>query len=268
MGARVGDRAIGAASRIAEKARIIHIDIDPAEIGKNIGTSIPVVGDVKLISKELLEIVKKGCTDSWTDTLSKVKSEHPLRHLDGKERETVKPQYLLSMLAGISGDNTIIATEVGQNQIWAANNFNARMPGTFITSGGLGTMGYGLPAGIGAKIGNPANTVVVVAGDGSFQMSMPELGTIKQNGLGIKIIVLNNSRLGMVREIQKNKYNGRYSQVFLEHNPDFVRLAEAYGFKAEKITDNTQIDEALGRLLANDETYLLECIVDPEELTV
>jgi acetolactate synthase-1/2/3 large subunit len=270
IGARVGDRAMSTTSKLSEKAKIVHIDIDPAEIGKNISTSIPVVGDAKLVLEKLFETVQPGDTAEWLTAIEEFRSKQHGRDKKAvsTKKKTINPELLIAKLSERMKPTDVMTTEVGQNQIWAANNFNARMPGTFITSGGLGTMGYGLPAGIGAKIGNPANTVVVVAGDGSFQMSMPELGTIKQNGLGIKIIVLNNSRLGMVREIQKNKYNGRYSEVFLEHNPDFVRLAEAYGFKAKKITDNTQIDEALGRFLANDETYLLECIVDPEELTV
>ncbi len=268
LGARVGDRAMGTAAKIAEKAQIVHIDIDPAEIGKNIGTSIPVVGDVKLILKELAAIAEKGDVGSWMERIKKTKKDHPLRDEDGAEANTVKPQYVLSILSDIAGEDTIVATEVGQNQIWAANHYRIAGPRSFITSGGLGTMGYGLPAAVGAKVGNPKARVVAVSGDGSFQMSMQELGTIKQEKLGIKIIVFNNSRLGMVREIQKLKYCGRYSQVYLESNPDFVKLVGAYGFKGEVVSGNSQVKDALKRMFSNDEPYLLECIVDPEEPTM
>lgn len=266
IGARVGDRALGTAEKIAEKAKIIHIDIDPAEIGKNVSTTIPVVGDAKLILEDLYQAVNIGDTASWVSNVKEQK-EKKGKAYDSKT-DTINPRLLISMLSERLDINAIMATEVGQNQIWAANNFLARKPGTFITSGGLGTMGYGLPAAIGAKLGKPETTVIVVGGDGSFQMSMPELGTIKQTGIGIKILILNNSRLGMVRELQKNRHGGRYSQVFLDSNPDFVKLAEAYGFKAERITDNVEIDGALGRFLADDKTYILECVIDPEEPTV
>jgi acetolactate synthase-1/2/3 large subunit len=267
IGARVGDRALGTAEKIAERAKIIHIDIDPAEIGKNVSTTIPVVGDAKLILEELKGVIRPGDTSGWIKEVQKVKEEK-LISLAASDKNTVNPKLVISLLSNRLKDSAIIATEVGQNQIWAANSFTVKRPGAFITSGGLGTMGYGLPAGIGAKLGSPESTVVVVGGDGSFQMSMPELGTIKQSKIGIKILILNNSRLGMVREMQKIKYNKRYSQVYMNDNPDFVKLAEAYGFQAERITADSQINAALDRFLAEDSTYLLECIIDPEESTI
>ncbi len=266
IGARVGDRALGTTGKIAQKAKIIHIDIDPAEIGKNVSTSIPVVGDVRLVLEDLLEIVRAGDTKQWLSMVMDTK-QIKKKPID-QQTKNVNPRLVIDILSQKLTADAIMTTEVGQNQIWAANSFIAKKPGAFITSGGLGTMGYGLPAAIGAKKGKPESTVVVVAGDGSFQMSMPELGTIKQEGIGIKIIIFNNSRLGMVRELQKNRHNGRYSQVYLDSNPDFVKLAEAYGFKAERITDNSQADSALDRLLSDDKTYILECVVDPEETTV
>jgi acetolactate synthase I/II/III large subunit len=268
MGARVGDRAMGTASKIAEKAKIVHIDIDPAEIGKNIGATIPVVGDVKLILKELLSIVNKGNVDNWVDTIKKINTEHPLKYTEEGNYKHVKPQYVLTVLSEMLGKDDVVTTEVGQNQIWTANYLDIKTPRSLVTSGGMGTMGYGLPSGVGAKFGRPASKVVVVGGDGSFQMSLQELGTIKQNKLGVKIIIFNNSRLGMVREIQKARYCGRYSQVFLEENPDFVKLVDAYGFKGQRVTSNSEVREALNRMLADDEPYLLECIVDPDEPTL
>lgn len=267
IGARVGDRALGTAEKIAEKAKIIHIDIDPAEIGKNVSTTIPVVGDAKLILEDLSSVIQPGDTSEWVNEVGRIKREKHKTET-ARDKSTVNPKLVIGLLSERLGDTAIMATEVGQNQIWAANSFIAKRPGAFITSGGLGTMGYGLPAAIGAKLGSPASTVVVVGGDGSFQMSMPELGTIKQSKIGIKILILNNSRLGMVREIQKSKYNKRYSQVYMNDNPDFVKLAEAYGFRAEKITADSQINAALDRFLADDATYLLECVIDPEESTI
>lgn len=266
IGARVGDRALGTAEKIAQKAKIIHIDIDPAEIGKNVSTTIPVVGDVKLVLEDLFEIIQPGDTKQWVSMVKELKVKNV--KLINNQTDKVDPRLLISSLSQKLDVDAIMTTEVGQNQIWAANNFIAKKPGSFITSGGLGTMGYGLPAAIGAKLGKPGSTVVVVGGDGSFQMSMPELGTIKQEGIGIKVLILNNSRLGMVRELQKNRHKGRYSQVYLDSNPDFVKLAEAYGFKAERITNNAQIDSALDRFLSDNDTYILECVVDSEEASV
>lgn len=268
IGARVGDRAMGAASKLAGKAQIVHIDIDPAEIGKNIGTSIPIVGDAGLILEELTSIADIGDVDEWNSKIIKLKSQHDIKNLTSDMDKTVNPKYLMRLLSELTEENTVVTTEVGQNQIWAANYFDVKKPRLFITSGGMGTMGYGLPSAVGAKIGSPESTVISISGDGSFQMSMQELGTIKQNKLGIKMLLLNNSRLGMVRELQKVNYCGRYSQVFLEHNPDFVKLVGAYGFKGERITKNSEIEAALKRMLSDDEPYLLECIVDPEESTL
>ncbi|HOM01588.1 MAG TPA: biosynthetic-type acetolactate synthase large subunit [Acetivibrio sp.] len=268
IGARVADRAISNPQQIAKKKQIVHIDIDPAEIGKNIDVSIPVVGDVKQVLKELLDISQKGDTQDWINTIQREREKHEKKPDSKSGTGFVNPKYLLSVLTGLLGENDIVTTEVGQNQIWAANYLGVKKPRTFISSGGLGTMGYGLPASVGAKIGCPERKVVCVGGDGSFQMNMQELGTIKQNKLGIKVILFNNSRLGMVRELQKTKYCGRYFQVFLEDNPDFIKLFDAYGFKGRRIDDNSQVENALKEMLSDDEPYLLECKIDPEESTL
>ncbi len=268
LGARVGDRAIGTASMLVKTAKIIHIDIDPAEIGKNIDTTIPVVGDVKLILKDMLALMKSGGSNEWVETVAKQKRQRAIELVTDDRTGFVNPKYLLSLLSGYLPAEAVIATEVGQNQIWTANNYGMRQPKTFITSGGLGTMGYGLPAGMGAKIGKPEAPVVVISGDGSFQMSMQELGTINQYGIDVKMILFNNCRLGMVRELQLNKHGGRYSQVCLDQNPDFILLAAAYGFKGERITRNSQIKAALERMTTENGTYLLECSVDPMEPTL
>lgn len=271
MAARVGDRAMGTAKKIAKKARIIHIDIDPAEIGKNIDVEIPVVGDIKSVLQDLLQEVGEYSKSEWVEKLQEISRQHSQRKEEDVDPQgPVKPRYLLRTLSDLlmDDDNVILTTEVGQNQIWAANNLIIRKPGGFITSGGMGTMGYGLPAAIGAKVGCPDSTVINISGDGSFQMSLQELGTIKQNKLGIKIIILNNSGLGMVRELQKRKYSGRYYQVNLESNPDFIKLAGAYDIKGEKITRNFEVEEALRRMLSEEGAFILECSVDPEEPTL
>jgi acetolactate synthase-1/2/3 large subunit len=269
IGARVGDRAMSAAEKIAQKAEIIHIDIDPAEIGKNIEAAIPVVGDARLVLEDLNKLVEeKGDVEDWNKKIKKVKREHSVSLAGDTQSGFVNPKYLLSVLSKVVDHDTVVTTEVGQNQIWAANYYSARKPRTFISSGGMGTMGYGLPAAVGVKIGSPRSKVITISGDGSFQMSMQELGTIKQNNLGVKVIIFNNSRLGMVSELQKVKYSCRYSQVCLRSNPDFVKIAEAYGFKGKRISNNSQIEGALKDMLADDSPYLLECVVDPEESTL
>jgi acetolactate synthase I/II/III large subunit len=285
MGARVGDRAMSSMYKLEEKAVIVHIDIDPAEIGKNIETDIPVTGDVRYVLEQLIKECKKGDFEVWhkqLDSFDTVNiSENNKENELGNKRENtekakntteyVSPKYFLECLSELNtvrnkGD-IIVTTEVGQNQIWAANHYKIKKPRTFISSGGMGTMGFGLPSAVGARVGCPDCRVVSISGDGSFQMSMQELGTMKQNIIGVKIVIFNNSSLGMVKELQEKKYC-RCSQVYLDENPDFIAIAAAYGFKGSRITKNDEVKEALGRLFEDNETYLLECIVDPDEPTL
>ena len=211
MGARVGDRAVGAPHKIEDNAKVVHIDIDPAEIGKNIKVDIPVTGDVKDVLQQLVDMSERADSDEWVYKIKEIKEERKLKAEVKNESDFVSPKYLLSLLTKQIDENSIVTTEVGQNQIWAANWVGIKKPGKFITSGGMGTMGYGLPAAVGAKVGQPLEKVICISGDGSFQMSMNELGTIKQNGIGVKVILFNNSRLGLVHEIQKQRFCGRYS---------------------------------------------------------
>jgi len=285
MGARVGDRAMSSMYKLEEKAVIVHIDIDPAEIGKNIETDIPVTGDVRYVLEQLIKECKKGDFEGWhkqLDSFDTVNiSENNKENELGNKRENtekakntteyVSPKYFLECLSELNtvrnkGD-IIVTTEVGQNQIWAANHYKIKKPRTFISSGGMGTMGFGLPSAVGARVGCPDCRVVSISGDGSFQMSMQELGTMKQNIIGVKIVIFNNSSLGMVKELQEKKYC-RCSQVYLDENPDFIAIAAAYGFKGSRITKNDEVKEALGRLFEDNETYLLECIVDPDKPTL
>ncbi|MDD4378208.1 MAG: biosynthetic-type acetolactate synthase large subunit [Eubacteriales bacterium] len=275
IGARAADRATGQTDKFAQHAKIVHIDIDPAEIGKNLGTNIPVVGDVRTVLRQLIEYTqehKQGSAykQEWvtrsSDWKSAMKKRQRKQHTD--ETGYVSPRYVLSLLSELTKENAVIITEVGQNQIWTANHYVVTKPRHFLTSGGLGTMGYGLPAAIGAKVGNPENTVILIAGDGSFQMSLQELGTMKQWGIDLKILLFNNNRLGMVREVQKLKYESNYFSVTLEGSPDFIKLAAAYGIEGEKITQNSKIEEALKKALEWEGSYLLEFMIDPEENTL
>ncbi len=271
MGARAGDRATGNTDKFAKGARIIHIDIDPAEIGKNLGTDIPVVGNIKNILKQLTKHLKNEEKKEWIEAVKEWKQtviDKEALFSENNNIGYVNPKYTLKMLTKITEGKAIVTTEVGQNQIWTANNYKPAFAGAFLTSGGLGTMGYGLPAAIGAKIGAPDKTVFVVAGDGSFQMNLPELATINQWDVEVKIILFNNSRLGMVRELQKNKFDSNYFATILDGNPDFIKLAAAYDIPAERITDNSEVEDAINRAIKHNGTYLIEFIVDPEENTL
>ncbi|MDN5314700.1 MAG: acetolactate synthase large subunit [Clostridiales bacterium] len=270
MGARAGNRAMGSASEIARKATVIHIDIDPAEIGKNIRPHLSVQADIKKVLEQLL-ITHPQASDKhkkWLEKIADLKIEYDYVDYRYDKSEFISPPSIIRKVGLMAEAGAIITTEVGQNQIWAANHYPITNLDTFITSGGMGTMGFGLPAAVGAQKACPEKYVIAVSGDGSLQMSLQELGTVKQEKLPLKIVLLNNSRLGMVHEIQSLKYQNRYSQVFLEENPDFQLLAEAYGFAHEVISSNDQIEAAIKRMLASDKPYLLECLTDPHEPTL
>jgi acetolactate synthase-1/2/3 large subunit len=270
MGARAGNRAMGSASEIARKATVIHIDIDPAEIGKNIRPHLSVQADIKKVLEQLL-MTHPQASDKhkkWLEKIADLKIEYDYVDYRYDKSEFISPPSIIRKVGLMAEAGAIITTEVGQNQIWAANHYPITNLDTFITSGGMGTMGFGLPAAVGAQKACPEKYVIAVSGDGSLQMSLQELGTVKQEKLPLKIVLLNNSRLGMVHEIQSLKYQNRYSQVFLEENPDFQLLAEAYGFAHEVISSNDQIEAAIKRMLASDKPYLLECLTDPHEPTL
>jgi acetolactate synthase-1/2/3 large subunit len=268
IGARVGNRAMGSAAEIARRARIVHIDIDPAEIGKNIRPHLAIIADARTTLTALMSCPTRPHHLAWTTQAQAIRDQNrQIADLDAPS-DSIHPPSLMRRLGELAGDQAILTTEVGQNQIWAANHYPVRTPRTFISSGGMGTMGYGLPAALGAWIARPERTVIAVSGDGSLQMSIQELGTIRQERAAVKIVLLNNNRLGMVHEIQSLKYNRRYSQVFLEENPDFQLLAAAYGFGHDQISSNDQIDGAIRRMLETPGAYLLECRIDPHEPTL
>ena len=261
-GARLGDRAIAAPDQMSEKTLVIHIDIDPAEIGKNVKTEIPIVGDMKNVLNMLIENIGDYVVpNQWQETVKTWKKDFlrvpPV--FDGY----VEPRTLVANLSAMLKSKAILVADVGQNQIWCANNFRIR-DGRFLTTGGMGTMGYSIPAAIGAKFARPTRDVVVVCGDGSFQMSMNELATIVGNGLAIKIIIMRNHRLGMVRELQDNYYDCRHSGTILEGDPDFLKIAEAYGIDHAEVSSNAEAEEVLKKVVKSDKPFILVCNVYPD----
>ena len=263
VGARFDDRITGKVSEFAPHASVIHIDIDPTAIGKNIKTDIPIVGDVKKVLEELTKYIKPRTREQWNGKIEAWKKKSPLAYED--DGEGIKPQYVVEKIEEVTNGEAIITTEVGQNQMWAAQFFRYTKPRTFISSGGLGTMGFGFPAAIGAKMGCPDKVVFDIAGDGSFQMNIQELGTAVKNNINVKVAILNNGCLGMVRQWQELFYEKKYSHTILDNNPDFVKIAEAYGAKGLKVTCKKDVEGALKEAIKTDAPFVLDFIVAPEE---
>ncbi|MCM8782346.1 MAG: biosynthetic-type acetolactate synthase large subunit [Candidatus Omnitrophica bacterium] len=264
VGARFDDRVTGRLDAFAPNAKIIHIDIDPASVSKNVEVDIPIVGDARNILIELNKSVKKPDTAKWLEQIHEWKRRHPLRYHDSDGK--IKPQYVIEQIyEATKGRDTIICTEVGQNQMWAAQFYKYTQPRTFISSGGLGTMGYGFPAAIGAKLGCPEKVVFDIAGDGSIQMNIQELATAVINKIPVKVVILNNSYLGMVRQWQELFYKKRYSNTYLPHIPDFVKLAEAYGAVGIRVAKKQEVRPAIEKALAMDSVVFIDFIVDEGE---
>ena len=263
IGARFDDRVTGKVDKFAPDASIIHIDIDPAAISKNVVVDIPIVGDVKTILHELIPLVKKCKSENWLKEIGKWKKEFPLTY--DKKAKTIKPQYVIEQIWEAAHGEAIIATEVGQNQMWAAQFYKFEHPRSFLSSGGLGTMGYGFPAAIGAQVACPDKLVLDIAGDGSFQMNIQELATVVRLQLPVKVAILNNRFLGMVRQWQKMFYGGRYSSTCLADNPDFARVAEAFGAKGIKITEKRDVRPAIDEAIKTPGPVILDFIVEREE---
>jgi acetolactate synthase-1/2/3 large subunit len=261
VGARFDDRITGDIKKFAPHARIIHVDVDPCSISKNIRVDIPVVGDAKDILEGLLELVEARGHDAWLARVGEWKAKHPLVY----KPDGLKPQHVIQQICEVSRGEAIICTEVGQNQMWAAQWYTHRHPRHFISSGGLGTMGYGFPAAIGAQVGRPDALVVDIAGDGSIQMNIQELATAVYNKIPVKICILDNGFLGMVRQWQELFYKRRYSGSVLAGNPDFVRLAEAYGARGRRITTPEEVRPALEEAFATPEVFILDFMIEPEE---
>ncbi|MFN3598265.1 MAG: biosynthetic-type acetolactate synthase large subunit [Aquificaceae bacterium] len=272
VGARFDDRVTGKIEEFAPQAKIIHIDIDPASISKNIVVDVPIVGDVKIVLRRLLEELRRETVkmlypkerQEWIEQIEKWKKRYPLTY--SRSDKVIKPQYVIEQIYQATKGEAIITTGVGQHQMWAAMFYKYSLPRQFINSGGLGTMGFGLPAGIGAKIGRPEREVFVIDGDGSFMMTMQEIITAVQYKVPVKVAIINNSYLGMVRQWQELFYDRRYAEVDLSVQPDFVKLAEACGatgFRAEKPSDVREIIEEALRI--QDKPVIMDFHVDKEE---
>lgn len=267
VGVRFDDRVTGKIDTFAPHARVIHIDIDAAEIGKNVEVEVPIVGQVKEVLAAInqrLEAIELEELSEWHETIDRWKEEYPLRYGDSSEGR-IMPQHIIEEVYSLTQGEAIICTEVGQNQMWAAQYYQYKHPRSFLSSGGLGTMGYGFPAAIGAKIARPELPVIDIAGDGSIQMNIQELGTAVQYRLPIIICILNNHFLGMVRQWQGLFYGGRYSYTDMSHQPDFVKVAEAYGAIGRRIKEASQVREALEEALkVKDRPVVLDFWVERE----
>lgn len=265
VGARVGDRAVRTPLALEKNTKILHIDIDPAEIGKNIGADYPLVGDAKYVLSQMVKMAEPMEHKEWLERLDSMKKE---RTFVKAESGTVNPREFIAKLSAAMPNDTVVVADVGQNQIWTATGYHVKEGGRFLTSGGMGTMGYSVPAAIGAKMAAPERPVMAICGDGAFQMEFMELATAVQHGVKVKIVVMSNNRLGMVRELQTNGYNGRETAVFLDGSPDFIKLAEAYGIKAFRVTDDKSAETAIEMLSTTDELCLVEVRVDENAATL
>lgn len=262
LGVRFDDRITGKLSDFGAQAKVIHVDIDPAEIGKNISVDIPIVGDLKKVLKRLNEAVNKKEHKTWLEKIKEWKKKNPLKY---KNDEILRPQYIIEKVYEITEGKAVIVTDVGQHQMWAAQYYQYTEPRTFISSGGLGTMGYGLPAAIGAKFGCPEKKVVCISGDGSFQMNLQELAIAMGHKLNFVVILINNSYLGMVRQWQELFFKKRYASTNLFGSPDFVKLVEAYGGTAIRVSKKQELYPALNKAFSLNEFVLIDCLVPEEE---
>ncbi|HOS98815.1 MAG TPA: thiamine pyrophosphate-dependent enzyme, partial [Deltaproteobacteria bacterium] len=271
IGARFDDRVTGKVDEFAPRAKIIHIDIDPTSISKNVRVDLPVVGDCKGVLSDMLNEMRDKQHEiaelhhgiqPWLERIDQWKREQPLRYEPGPG---LKPQYVIERICALTPDDAIITTEVGQNQMWTAQYYKFNHPRLFLTSGGLGTMGYGFPAAIGAQVAFPGRTVIDIAGDGSIQMNIQELATAVQYKLPVKVMIINNCFLGMVRQWQSLFYKGRYSHTSMCVSPDFVKLAEAYGAHGLRVENASDVDGTIRQALAIQGPVFVDFRVVPEE---
>ena len=263
-GMRFDDRVTGNPLKFLPNANIIHIDIDPAEIGKNKLIDVPIVGDVKNVLAELNRKIPKLSHTKWLDEVAKLKKKYSLTFRKTEE-DILIPQEILFEINKLTKGEVIVATDVGQHQMWSAQFIKFNNPYSILTSGGAGTMGFGLPAAIGAQVANPDKKVLAIVGDGGFQMTFQELMMVKEYNLPVKIFIINNSYLGMVRQWQELFHEKRYSSVNLSYNPDFIKIGEAYGIKSIQLKNKKDLKKHLKKILKSDEAVLVECIVEKEE---
>lgn len=270
IGARFDDRVTGDINEFAPEAKIVHIDIDPTSISKNVEVDIPIVGNARAVLTEMNKLLKKDKRlsgfikeiEDWKKLVKQWQDSHPLTYKEGRK---LKPQFVIEKIYELTKGNAIITTEVGQNQMWTAQFYKFNKPRTFITSGGLGTMGYGFPAAIGAKVAMPQTTVIDIAGDGSIQMNIQELATAVQFNVNVIVAILNNNYLGMVRQWQSLFYGKRYSHTDMSHKPDFVKLADAYGAKGYVVEHKEEVIPTLKEAMKSKLPVLIDFHIEEEE---
>lgn len=270
IGVRFDDRVTGAVDKFAPHAEIVHIDVDASSLGKNVATRWPIEGDAKAVMQQMLDLLHtrnyqpdRRCLDPWWDRIAGWKAHAPLTY--ERSNEVIKPQHLCEELDRLTRGEAVIATDVGQHQMWLAQYYRFRKPRQSLTSGGLGAMGYGFPAALGAQIALPERQVIAFVGDGGFQMTAQELATAVQYGTNVKIVIMNNNSLGMVRQWQELFYNQNYSSVDMEWTPDFLKLAEAYGAKGFRATHPRELTSVLERGLATPGIVVMDIVVKTEE---
>ncbi|MEE1269010.1 MAG: biosynthetic-type acetolactate synthase large subunit [Treponema sp.] len=267
IGARFSDRVYGDSSKFAQHAKILHIDIDPAEINKNINSDSCIVGDVKEVLNKLLPMVNEVKRDEWVNQINEWKKTYPSCY-DKDPKDSINPKFICETVNKIAGENTFITTEVGQHQMWTAQFYPFTKPRTFVTSGGLGTMGYGTGAAMGIQVGNPKARVVHIAGDGSFRMNCNELSTIGYYNLPLVIVVENNNALGNVRMWQRLFYGKRFSQTTLDRGPDWVKLADAYGIKGYRATNSKEFEKVFKEAFESGKPAIIDARVDKDEMVL
>jgi acetolactate synthase-1/2/3 large subunit len=275
VGARFDDRVTGKVEQFAPQAEIIHVDIDPSSISKNVKVHIPIVGDARRVLARLHEaLIEEGAAqaptalrearDQWLRQIAQWQQKHPFRY--DWDDELIKPQYVIEEVSNLTRGEAILVTGVGQHQMWAAQHYRFRHPRHWLTSGGLGTMGYGLPAALGAQVARPDRLVVLIDGDGSFVMNSQELATVVENQLPVKVVIINNGGHGMVRQWQDIIYGGRFQAIDLSASPDFVKLAEAYGAVGIRASKPNEVVPALEKAFAVPGPVVVDVIVDRDEL--
>ena len=263
LGMRFDDRVTGRLSDFAPNAKVVHVDVDPSEFHKNVRATVPVLGELKQVLGQMLPQVERKTHLDWLQHIDTLRAEHPSLHI--RQTDELLPQYVLRQLSDITEGNAIIVTGVGQHQMWAAQHYAYKEPNTLLTSGGLGAMGFEVPAALGAKVGRPDKAVWSIAGDGGFQMTMCDLATAVENNIDVKFAILNNGTLGMVRQWQDFFYDKDYFATVYSGNPDFIKLAEAYGIPGIRITDKTQVATSIRQAMATPGPVVLDFIVKQDE---
>ena len=263
LGMRFDDRVTGRLSDFAPNAKVVHVDVDPSEFHKNVRATVPVLGELKQVLGQMLPQVERKTHLDWLQHIDTLRAEHPSLHI--RQTDELLPQYVLRQLSDITEGNAIIVTGVGQHQMWAAQHYAYKEPNTLLTSGGLGAMGFEVPAALGAKVGRPDKAVWSIAGDGGFQMTMCDLATAVENNIDVKFAILNNGTLGMVRQWQDFFYDKDYFATVYSGNPDFIKLAEAYGIPGIRVTDKTQVATSIRQAMATPGPVVLDFIVKQDE---